>query len=184
MTMLQTHIQPVPLRIAHSFDPHLGRRVTRKVKAGPVDKIGMLSDCLAHCLDLESRLRMLVWQPKGRKTAGMQKQCRKLNSELASLADRLGSRVRGLGGAGSASPQDIARRSTLRKPSTRKTVPTIAAQLASLDRDYAQVRSMVRQAFDHLVSMDDLRSTEILFDAMALLDRQRSQISALVPNLA
>jgi hypothetical protein len=181
-------------RVAHSFDPHLGLRITREVAPaavcrGPVSTAAQLAECYARLVTLEADLQMhdLLRQTTV-SAASKQNACKTsrpnlMLAELSNVIERLGRRVRALGGVAMGRGSAVRRRRAASRAITMAAQPCQSHGLGEvLGRGYAELGSLVRQAFDTVIALEDLRSTEILFDAMQLIDRHRVQLTKLTLN--
>ena len=140
------------------------------------DKITELNQCLAHSLELASRIKQAHWSAKGENFYLFHKMADDFTTQLQRQADNLSSRIVAIGGVPNWTPDKVAKSSIL--SSYPADLVKVEDHIEALRLSYEQATQQLPSLMSKLTKSDDYVTANVVASFAKVLDEQKSFIAA------
>jgi starvation-inducible DNA-binding protein len=140
------------------------------------DTITALNQCLAHSIELGSRIKQAHWSAKGENFYVFQKMADDFTIQLARQSDKLSARIVAVEGVPKWTPDKVADTSQL--PAYPNDLFKVADHIQALATNYEQVIDQLKTVMIKAAKSDDYVTVNVMTGFKKTLDEQKSFLFA------
>lgn len=140
------------------------------------EKVAELNQCLAHSLELNSRIKQAHWGAKGENFYIFHKMADDFTKQLHKQSDSLSARIVALGGTPNWTPDKVVKASNLSSYPTD--LAKVEDHIEALKTSYEQAAQHLPLLMSKLTKSDDFVSAQVIATFSKLVDEQKAFIAA------
>ncbi len=140
------------------------------------EKITALNQCLAHSLELNSRIKQAHWGAKGENFYIFHKMADDFTRQLQRQSDSLSARIVALGGTPNWTPDKVVKASILSSYPTD--LMKVEEHVEALKSSYEQAAQELPPLMNKLTKSDDFVSANVIASFSKVVDEQKAFIAA------
>jgi starvation-inducible DNA-binding protein len=140
------------------------------------EKITELNQCLAHALELSSRIKQAHWGAKGENFYIFHKMADDFTKQLQKQSDNLSARIVALGGTPNWTPDKVVKASTLSSYPTD--LMKVEDHIEALKSSYEQAAEQLPSLMSKLTRSDDFVTANVIANFSTVVDEQKAFIAA------
>jgi starvation-inducible DNA-binding protein len=140
------------------------------------DAITALNQCLAHSIELSSRIQQAHWSAKGENFYLFHKMADDFTTQLRKQADNLSARIVAMGGVPTWTPEKVVKTSILSSYPTD--LVKVEDHIEALISSYEEVAQQLPPLMNRLAKSDDYVTATVITSFTKVVDEQKSFIAA------
>jgi starvation-inducible DNA-binding protein len=140
------------------------------------DTITSLNECLAHAIELSSRIKQAHWSAKGENFYLFHKMADDFTAQLEKQADNLSARIVAMGGIPTWTPDKVSKASTL--PAYPADLVKVEDHVEALKSSYELVAKQLPAIISKLAKSDDFVTANVVATFTKVVDEQKGFVSA------
>ncbi len=140
------------------------------------DTVKALNQCLAHSLELSSRIKQAHWSAKGENFFLFSKMATDFTERLEKQADKLSARIVAIGGVPNWTAEKIVKTSTL--PSYPSDLVKVEDHIEALRISFEQTARQLSTLLSKLAKSDDYVTANTVMTLTKIVDEQKAFIAA------